>query len=295
MSSGGGGRKGKKQIEEEHENHERWLVSYADMMTVFAALFIVLYAISQVDEAKFEQLRQSLAAGFGSPQVSILTDGTGPLTDTSSSVVVPSISEIVPQVTSDTAQELGEPADGGGDATNPADLAAARAEYGSFEDLAEAINAALAAQGLPGVLQFKIDERGLVIGMVTDEVFFAADSAQLTPTSQKVIDTMSPYLVAVPNEISIEGHANTVPTSRYSSNWELSSDRATQVLRRMVETDGMPGHRIAATGYGESRPLLPNDTDAGLEANRRVDLVVLSNQPERIRELLPMVPTLEKG
>jgi chemotaxis protein MotB len=293
--SSGGGRKGKKAIEEEHENHERWLVSYADMMTVLVALFIVLYAISQVDQDKYDQLRTSLAAGFGAPQVSILSDGSGPMTDMSSEVVVPTIEEVVPSI-NDSVQETevsavtGDPA-----AVDAGDLAIARLEYSSFEELAAQIDAALATQGLQGVLQFKIDERGLVIGMVTNEVFFAAESAVLTQTSQVVVDTMSPFIATLPNEVSIEGHANTVPTSVYSSNWELSSDRATQVLRRMVEFGGIPGNRVAAVGYGEARPLIANDTAEGLASNRRVDLVVLSDQPERIRALLPLVPTLQEG
>lgn len=293
--SSGGGRKGKKAIEEEHENHERWLVSYADMMTVLVALFIVLYAISQVDQDKYDQLRTSLAAGFGAPQVSILSDGTGPMAETSTEVVIPTIDDVIPTV-SDSVQETEVSAvTGETEAIDPGDLEIAKAEYAGFEALAAQIEAALAAQGLQGVLQFKIDERGLVIGMVTNEVFFAAESAILTPTSQVVVDTMTPFIATLPNEVSIEGHANTVPTSVYSSNWELSSDRATQVLRRMVEFGGIPGNRVAAVGYGEARPLIANDSAEGLASNRRVDLVVLSGQPERIRALLPLVPTLQEG
>ena len=293
--SSGGGRKGKKAIEEEHENHERWLVSYADMMTVLVALFIVLYAISQVDQDKYDQLRTSLAAGFGAPQVSILSDGTGPMSETSTDVVIPTIEDIIPTVSDSVQQTEVSAVTGDTETVDPGDLAAAKLEYASLDNLAAQIEAALAAQGLQGVLQFKIDERGLVIGMVTNEVFFAAESAVLTQTSQIVVDTLSPFILGLPNEVSIEGHANTVPTSVYSSNWELSSDRATQVLRRMVEVGGVPGNRVSAVGYGEARPLIANDTAEGLASNRRVDLVVLSGQPERIRALLPLVPTLQEG
>lgn len=295
MSSGGGKKKGKKQLEEEHEDSERWLVSYADMMTVLVALFIVLYAISQVDEVKYDQLRQSLAAGFNAPQVSILSDGAGVLTDNPTESVVPAVDKIIPSTVDESTSGDGGDSTGAGDAASPADIAAARVEYQSFAELAEKIDTALAAGGMEGVVQFRIDERGLVIGMITDEVFFASESAVLTPTSQAVVDTMTPFMLPLPNEISIEGHADSVPTARYASNWELSSDRATQVLRRMVEADGMPPTRISAVGYGDSRPLQPNETAEGLTANRRVDLVVLSDQPERIRALLPIVPTLPEG
>lgn len=295
MSSGGGKKRGKKELEEEHEDAERWLVSYADMMTVLVALFIVLYAISQVDEVKYDQLRQSLAEGFNGPQVSILNDGAGVLPAQEAEPVRPAIDTIVPSSVEEPAAGEGGDETGSGDAASQADIAAARVEYQSFEELAAAIDTALAAGGMEGVVQFRIDERGLVIGMITDEVFFASESAVLTPTSQAVVDTMTPFLLPLPNEISIEGHADSVPTARYASNWELSSDRATQVLRRMVEADGMPPTRISAVGYGDSRPLQPNETAAGLTANRRVDLVVLSDEPERIRALLPIVPTLPEG
>jgi chemotaxis protein MotB len=295
VSSGGGKKRGKKELEEEHEDAERWLVSYADMMTVLVALFIVLYAISQVDEVKYDQLRQSLAAGFNGPEVSILNDGAGVLTAQEAEPVRPAIDPIVPSSVEEPTAGDGGDESGSGDAASQADIAAARVEYQSFEELAAAIDTALAAGGMEGVVQFRIDERGLVIGMITDEVFFASESAVLTPTSQAVVDTMTPFLLPLPNEISIEGHADSVPTARYASNWELSSDRATQVLRRMVEADGMPATRISAVGYGDSRPLQPNETAEGLTANRRVDLVVLSDEPERIRALLPIVPTLPEG
>lgn len=291
-------RRPKRGGEEEHEDRERWLVSYADMMTVLVALFIVLYAISAVDVDKFNQLRTSLAAGFGAPQVSILTDGAGVMPDTSSQVTVPTIDDIIPVLSKDVANQLSVTGDGtaSGVEIAAADLAAARAEYHSMEDLAAQIDAALAERGLGGALQFRINERGLIIGMVTDEVFFGAGSAVLTETAQIVVDTIAPYVVALPNEISIEGHANSLPTvSRYATNWELSADRATQVLRRLVEVGALPSNRAASVGFGEARPLLPNETPEGLAGNRRVDLVVLSDEPERIRELLPMIPTLEEG
>lgn len=295
MSSGGGKKRGKKELEEEHEDAERWLVSYADMMTVLVALFIVLYAISQVDEVKYDQLRQSLAAGFNAPQVSILSDGAGVLTDDVSEAVIPAVDKIIPSTVDESTSGDGGDDAGSGTEASAADIAEARVEYQSFEELASSIDSALAAGGMEGVVQFRIDERGLVIGMITDEVFFAPESAVLTPTSQAVVDTMTPFLVPLPNEISIEGHADTVPTARYASNWELSSDRATQVLRRMVESGGMAPTRISAVGYGDSRPLEPNESAEGLTANRRVDLVVLSDKPERIRALLPIIPTLPEG
>ncbi len=109
----------------------------------------------------------------------------------------------------------------------------------------------------------------------------------------QVLDLAAPpTLVGLQEQISVEGgHANTVPISgRYATNWELSSDRATQVLRHMVENDGMPGTRIQAVGYGDTRPLVQGGTDdTAMTANRRVDMVILSVAPEAVRALLPAV------
>jgi chemotaxis protein MotB len=109
-----------------------------------------------------------------------------------------------------------------------------------------------------------------------------------------VIDSVSPVLAAASEQISVEGHANTVPSRRFPTNWELSSARATQVLRRMVDVGGIPGARIAAVGFGDTRPLDEPGVDP-LESNRRVDVVVLSGVPEEIRQLLPTVAAAQQG
>jgi len=128
-----------------------------------------------------------------------------------------------------------------------------------------------------------LDTDRLVAG---DDVFFSADAATLTSTALRVIDTVTPVLLRTGDELAVEGHANTVPSVRYPTNWELSADRATQVLRRMVEVGGVPPARIVAAGFGDARPLDDPDVDP-IEANRRVDVVVLSGVPEEIRQLLP--------
>ncbi|MBO1751269.1 OmpA family protein [Actinotalea sp. BY-33] len=292
-SGGHGGRRAKKHEEEEHENHERWAVSYADMMTVLVGLFIVLYAMSNVDQVKYEQLRDSLAAGFGNGQPSILEGNVGVLHGVERFEISPSLRE-------DVAAAQAGPAVEDPDAPEEADTTAADArtmrlaeeEYGRLEGIATQIANALDDEGLADRVRFRITERGLFIGMVADDVFFSADAARLTGTAEQVVDTIAPVLVGLDEEISVEGHANVLPSTRYPTNWELSSDRATQVLRRLVETGRVPGERIAAVGFGESRPL---DSADDLEANRRVDLVVLSDAPETVRELLPRIAATDPG
>lgn len=284
-------RRSKGPHEEEAENSERWAVSYADMMTVLVGLFIVMYAISQVDEVKFQDLRQSLAAGFGAGSAAI-QGSSGALTGADSAEIMPSLTsdigaqnEFVGASDKDTTTAESN----GGLSKGEADLQAATAEYNRLEGVIAQMTAALQAQSLAGRVQFKVTERGLVVGLVADDVFFSAASADLTETAARVIDAISPVVAGLPNEISVEGHANTLPVSgRYATNWELSADRATQVLRRMVEADGVAASRIGAVGFGDARPLEDNTLD-GLEANRRVDIVVMSSLPEDIRLLLPAI------
>ncbi|VTR77548.1 OmpA/MotB family protein [Cellulomonas hominis] len=297
MSTGGHGR-GRRggAHEEEHVNHERWLVSYSDMITVLMALFIVLFAISQVDQEKYVALRASLAAGFGDGAInSSVLDGTdGTLDGTSAAADAPDTGTAGMV---DADQGLGLQASNPSptveenpSAVDAATLAAAQAEAAHLEQVKQAVLSALTSQGLQDQVRFRIDERGLVLGLVADDVFFSQGSAQLTPTAMQVLDLAAPTLVGLQEQISVEGHANTIPISgRYATNWELSSDRATQVLRHMVEFDGMPGTRIQAVGYGDTRPLVQGTGEDAMTANRRVDMVILSAAPEAVRALLPAV------
>jgi len=280
--------------EEEHVNHERWLISYSDMITVLMALFIVLFAISQVDQDKYVALRDSLSAGFQdtttSPSVldgsAGTMDGTSVVPDTSPAAGTAGMVSADNGLGMQGAAPVPQPTTTA--TVDPEVLAAAEREAAHLQELQAAIAANLAASGLDGTVRFRIDERGLVLGLVADDVFFAAASAEMTPTAHEVLDVAAPSLVGLREQISVEGHANVIPVSgRYATNWELSTDRATQVLRHLVERDGMPGGRIMAIGFGDTRPLVADGSPESLVQNRRVDLVVLSAAPEQVRALLP--------
>lgn len=278
--------------EEEHENHERWAVSYADMMTVLLGLFIVLYAVSQVDAAKFEQLRQSLAVGFGGSHASILDGAPGTLDGAAAALETPALDagpgQVAPPAETVIAGTGGKASDDTG--VDPELLEAAKKEYTHLQAIAERIGKALERKDLGDRVRFRVTDRGLVIGLVADDVFFSPASAKLTGTARSVIDTTAPVVAKIGEEISVEGHANILPVSgRYATNWELSADRATQVLRRLVEHGKVAPGRIAAVGFGEARPLAETGGMDELEANRRVDLVILSASPENVRTLLPTV------
>lgn len=294
MSSGGHGQGRRRPRggghEEEHENTERWLVSYSDMITVLMALFIVLFAISQVDQTKYIALRDSLSAGFGSPITTVVSGGQGAMTGGTNakpdSVNLAADAGLTPTTAGQSKTDTAVGATSSG--VDPKTLAAAKAEANHLEAIEAEIKAKLDALGLADRVRFTINKRGLIIGLVADDVFFANGSADLTDTARQVLDGAGPALASLTEQISVEGHANILPVSgRYPTNWELSADRATQVLRRLVEADHVAPDRIMAVGFGDARPLVAGTSPEALTINRRVDLVVLSSAPEQVRALVP--------
>ena len=297
--------KGRKKAvhEEEHVNHERWLVSYADMITVLMALFIVLFAISQVDQQKYIALRDSLSAGFQdtTSSNSILDGSNGTQDGESAQTETKPAAGTAGMVSADDG--LGDQASNpkveaniataADPSLDPALLAAAQAEAAHLKELQAQIEASLTNNGLANMVRYRIDARGLTLGLVANDVFFAPASAEMTPTALRVLDVAAPLVVPISENVAIEGHANVIPSAgRYATNWELSADRATRVLRHLVEADGLPGNRIMSVGYGDARPLIAGDSPEALAQNRRVDIVILSSAPETVRALLP---ALTKG
>ena len=280
------GRRRRGEEHEEHVNHERWLVSYSDMMTVLMALFLVMYAIGQVDAGKFEALKSSLARGFGHTGDVVLVGGTGVMDASSDLVAVPDVGSTLTGLGSQVAA----------DAPTAEDLAAARAELADLTGLRDEVAGALEEDGHDGAVEFRVTKEGLVIGMVTKDVFFAAGSDAIEGEFRDVVDAIGGPLARSGYELKIEGHADVVPAgSRFETNWDLSAARATAVLRRLVEHRGVEAERVSAVGYGEARPLAPGTDPDSLAVNRRVDIVVLSAQPERVRELLPVVQKSSEG
>ncbi|MGY1747468.1 flagellar motor protein MotB [Blastococcus sp. SYSU D00695] len=288
MSGGHGGRRRKKHPEhEEHENHERWMVSYADMMTLLLVLFIVLFAMSQVDKEKFAALASGLSEAFGAPIQAI----TGPGTSADSSVLPALDAAVDVQIPpAPAAQEAVDAAAAQAAAEEAQRLAAeAQAQYESLTGVQERIDAALAAAGYAGAAQYEVDERGLVVHIVSDPVLFDAESATLLPQGRAILDAVAPALAGLPNQLDIEGHANHLPVTPggpWPSNWELSTARASAVVRYLAG-DGVPELRMAATGYSSTRPVVPESDPNAVTLNRRVDLVVLSTASAEANELLP--------
>jgi chemotaxis protein MotB len=291
-----GRKRPKKHVEEEHENHERWLVSYADMVTLLMCLFIVLFAMSQVDKAKFAALASGLSTSFGAP-ISALP-GTTP----QGSVLdgLPSPADIAQGIAN------GEQADQAQVDKAAAQAAIQRAQniageaQNAYDELAaarEKIEAALSKAGYGGAARYEIDERGLVVHIVADAVLFDAEEAVLQPKGQAILDAVAPTLTDLPNVLRVEGHANHLPVTKggkWPSNWELSAYRATTVLTYLAR-DGIPQDRMYAAGYGSTQPLVPITDPSAITVNRRVDIVVLSNASAEANALLPGIDAAHRG
>jgi chemotaxis protein MotB len=267
--------------EDEHENHERWMVTYADMLTLLLVLFIVMYAISQVNTSKFSELKNGLATAFKNGQPSVATGGNGVLNGASISQQKQSGGSAA------DAQHMASPATQL--AVSKANADAAKREVDQFTKIEAAIKKSLHAQKLDGTGLFTIDERGLVVTIVTNELVFTGNSAVLEPQGATILNAVVPPLRTLDNQIQVDGHTNqqNVSTAPYPSGWELSSARASAVVRYLIEHGQVPANRLSAAGYSDQRPLVPPSDPLSITRNRRVDIVVLSKLPASARVALP--------
>jgi chemotaxis protein MotB len=285
----GGKRRRRGHEEEEHENHERWLVSYADMVTLLMCLFIVLFAMGQIDKAKFAALASGLSESFGAP-ISALPGSTNAEPSVLDGLPAPADialgvapEEEVSQAQLDAASAQAAVAEAQRVANE------AKAEYAELAAARDRLEAALAAAGHAGAARYEIDERGLVVHIVADEVLFDAEEAQLRPEGRAILDAVAPTLGGMPNQLAVEGHANHLAVTAggpWPSNWELSAYRATTVVRHLAGA-GVDQGRMVANGYSDTRPLLPITDPGAISVNRRVDVVVLSTASAEANALLP--------
>ncbi|MGY1854878.1 flagellar motor protein MotB [Modestobacter sp. SYSU DS0290] len=286
----GGGRRKKHEEHEEHENHERWLVSGFDMMTLLFVLFVVLYAMSSIDLAKFTAFANGAREGAGAP-VTILNDGAAIDAPVENDSPLKPVQVAAEAAIDGTEQTEAEKAAAEAVAKQQAQQTAAEAQaaYDQLAAARAALQQALAAAGMSGAAEFVIDERGLVVHVVSDPVLFAPESAVLQPQGVVVLDAMAPTLTALPNEIRVEGHANSLPVTQggpWPSNWELSAIRATTVLRHLIG-QGMPEDRMESAGLSDTQPLVPDSDPSYVTVNRRVDVILLSTGSAKANALLP--------
>jgi chemotaxis protein MotB len=265
--------------EEEHENHEAWVIPYADMITLLMGLFIVMWSIGNADLRKLEDIRSSFAAtlGIGGDLGGANTGGPGVLDGIDQRPIE------LEQVTVDAPILSPERLEQAVEALEEAELAEAAREVEAeqLREIERVISEHADRTGLGDVVGFRYEERGLVVSIVSDQVLFEPGSAVLRPEGRRVLDGLADVLLAIPNHVAIEGHTDSVPISnaRYPSNWELSTARSTSVLQYFIQSYGFPPERLTASGYAEQRPVADNSTPQGRAKNRRVDIAVLSMGP----------------
>ena len=246
---------------EEHDNHERWLVSYADFITLLFAFFVVMYALSTVNEGKYRILSDSMTSAFRNVQINT----SSPLIAT----VTPPL--LVVQKTSSTVAKV------------PDTLKQKQREKmrNVAKDILE-VMAPLIEQGKVRVIE---TSRGVTIE-INDSILFAPGQALLQPALVKAMRAIADVLVPTEFPITIEGHTDNVPinTPQFPSNWELSAVRATTVLRLFADS-GVSPERLTAIGYADTRPVEPNLLADGRARNRRVTILIDSAVPEKGKEL----------
>jgi chemotaxis protein MotB len=245
---------------------ERWLLTYADMITLLMALFIVMWAISSTNITKFRELKQSLSQAFSGKIIAgnhdILHGG-------------PQIMEQGANGKQGGGQAFFDPAKNIAQAFSQAGQ---KHETESLKKLQQQIESYAKSHGFSKLISTKIDERGLVVRLLTDDVLFDSGRAELHTQSLPLLDKISRLLAggAVLNPVRVEGNTDNQPisSSEFRSNWELSTARADAVLQVLL-ANGVPPRRLSVAGYADQRPLSSNSSYDGRAKNRRVELVVL--------------------
>ena len=214
----------------------RWLLTYADMITLMLALFIILFAMSTISRVKFQEFAKDVSGGF------------------------------------DNQWSTNAPPNGGADAklkySAPSSVPAIQRELEAY----------VAQNHLQSRMQVHMDHRGLVITLLSDKSYYDSGSAMLRDDTKKILDNVDVFLRKNDNLIRVEGNTDNVPiaTAAYPTNWELSTARAVNVVRYLVEQDHLDPQRISAAGYGQYHPRTDNRTPEARQANRRVDIVLLN-------------------
>jgi len=249
-----------RRTQKSHENHERWLVSYADFITLLFAFFVVMFASSQKDKnaakAVSDSVRDALEHGQLSSTIAIAL-GRGRHENSKP----PTNPERV-KISDNQAPQLGNPAN-----QHPEDLAKSM----------QKLQAGLAGELKSGKVNLDLEARGLVISL-REAAFFASGDDTVEPASFPILLKIADVMRELPNAVRLEGHTDSLPihNSRFRSNWELSSARAIAMLELLQTRFQIPENRLCVAGYAENAPSDSNDSEEGRAHNRRVDVVLLS-------------------
>jgi chemotaxis protein MotB len=269
----------RKHKHEEHANHEAWAIPYGDLITLLLAFFVVMYAVSSVNEGKYRVLADSLSSALGGPPRSLkpIQIGNKPEkgTQTESMFNTVTLRGFEQERSGIVANTPG--ARMGGDQTEPG--GAADVDDGNVESLRKMADEVQTAMGDLIDQQLVIvhrNEQWLEIEINTD-ILFPSGVAQVSPTARPVLARMAGVLKPFPHKLRIEGHTDNMPISTvaFPSNWELSAARAATVVHLFMQ-EGVDAQRMTVAGMGEFHPVASNDTAQGRDRNRRVVIVVLA-------------------
>jgi chemotaxis protein MotB len=263
--------KKKRHTEQEHDNEERWLLTYADLITLLMAFFIVMFSLSQVDAQKFKALAVSLGDAFDSPGMSMVHVGVG---DNGRLALLPRQS-----------RPRHGPQDPNDDSPN-------RPRYRDLKELKGDFLKMVKENDLEGSVTLGTNAKGdRLIIRLSDKLLFDVGSAELTPPARELMDKVAAILMQAGKRIRIEGHTDNVPvrSGRYASNWQLSTERATNVLMYLVQQHALPPEQLEAGGCGEYRPVATNDTEEGRAKNRRVEFIILDEVEEDAQANAPVL------
>jgi chemotaxis protein MotB len=281
---------------EEHGNHEAWAIPYGDLVTLLLAFFVVMYAMSSVNEGKYRVLSDSLVAAFqGAPKtlqpIQVGEKQVGSGADIQVSIVQQAMIEGQPRqmlepspiqmtdiarVANASSPDSARDADGSiRSAAEMAHAAAAHAAMLALEKVAAEVEAAMADMIDADLIIVRRHNSWVEVEIRTD-ILFASGASRLSTDSAAVLRRLAATLAPFPNPIRVEGHTDNVPikTREFRSNWELSAVRAATVVHLLME-EGVNPARLAVIGLGEYRPAKANDSAEGRNANRRVLLVIL--------------------
>ncbi|GAA0079362.1 flagellar motor protein MotB [Clostridium sp. CTA-5] len=230
-----------KKKKESKENSERWLITYSDLITLLMVLFVILYASSNVNKEKYDQITKSFQQAFsiGSEQGAI-------------------VGSEIESVNVDNA---------------------VISEESKLDGVKDKVDNLIKESDLNGSISTSIQERGLVISF-SDNIFFNSGDATIKEDYKKKLISISKVLNDIDNYIRVEGHTDnvTINTTYFHSNWQLSSIRASNVVEFLVNEGKVSPKRLSSVGYGEYRPTKSNDTEEGRATNRRVDIVILNSK-----------------
>ncbi|MET0838692.1 MAG: OmpA family protein, partial [Marmoricola sp.] len=257
---------------------------------------IVMFAMSQVDEKKFNALKEGLAAGFGQ-STSLLDGSSSILEQPGTSITAPvAPAELAADLPPKEQAAVAEAVERNDRLRQQREFATAEVEVNRLEGVRKKLFAALEKAGLQGDVRAELDERGLVVSLVSRHVVFEADVAELSPRGRKVIDTIAPVLADLDEPLSVDGHTNQVKVKPkyFPTDWELSAARAVRVLRYLNETWRVPNSRMTASAFGHEKPIVDPAKPGSQEVNKRVDIVVQSSLPSQTRSLMKQVLTTRK-